>query len=192
MATKVLELRIHGVSNTPPAGTLGTTATPIRIVGDDVTGFYRTSDVEPGKGVIVEAYSWGQLTSGKPGEGGEGERAKRDLQRGLWMLLLPFALGNVALFARPDVPADPAKERLRTSAGLNAWLIRVFCLGLTVTLALAATGVGADLVGWQCRNTACLGRLPGPWEFLASGWWAVGARPVAVGLLAPVVVLVAS
>ena len=70
---------------------------PPRLVsGGDVTGFYRASGSAPDDPVVVEAYSWGQLTSGA--------RTARDVERALWTLLLPFTLANVALYARPGIP----------------------------------------------------------------------------------------
>ncbi|MEH1102547.1 hypothetical protein [Micromonospora sp. CPCC 205561] len=188
MAGRVLELRVHGVSNTPPGQVLGlrpapgvTTPAPWLVAGGPVTGFYRSPATGPDDPVVVEAYSWGQLTSGA--------RTARDVERALWTLLLPFALANVALHARPDVPPDPDAERWNSRSGLTAWLIRLFCLSLTGTLTLALTGVGVDLVGWQCVDPGCLGRIPGPWEFLGRGWWSGGARSLAVGLLVPLGVL---
>ncbi|WP_305074124.1 hypothetical protein [Micromonospora okii] len=184
MPGRVLELRIPGVSNTPPAQVLGLTPQPGEdaprpwlVAGDGVTGFYRSTATGPDEAVAVEAYSWGQLTSGA--------RTARDVERALWTLLLPFTLANVALHARPGIPPDPARERWGSRSGLTAWLVRVFCLSLTGTLVLAATGVGVDLIGWQCVDEDCLGRVPGPWEFLAHGWWREGARPLAAGLAIP-------
>jgi hypothetical protein len=184
MAERVLELRVHGVSNTPPAQILGlqpepgeSAPQPWLVAGDPVTGFYRSPTAALDDPVPVEAYSWGQLTSGA--------RTARDVERALWTLLLPFTLANVALHARPEIPADPDTERWASRSGITAWLIRLFCLSLTGTLVLAATGIGVDLFGWQCRDDHCLRRMPGPWEFLGHGWWSEGARPLAVGLLVP-------
>ncbi|MGC4803630.1 hypothetical protein [Micromonospora sp. DT233] len=189
MAGRVLELRVHGVSNTPPAQVLGLTPAPGEdsprpwlVAGDEVTGFYRSTAVRPDDSVVVEAYSWGQLTSGA--------RTARDVERALWTLLLPFTLANVALHARPGIPADPDQERWGSRSGITAWLIRLFCLSLTGTLVLAATGIGVDLIAWQCVDDECLRRLPGPWEFLAHGWWRQGPHALVVGLAVPLGLLV--
>ncbi|WP_431885235.1 hypothetical protein [Micromonospora wenchangensis] len=188
MAERVLELRVHGVSNTPPDQILGLPADPTgtgpqpRLVsGGDVTGFYRASDSAPDDPVVVEAYSWGQLTSGA--------RTARDVERALWTLLLPFTLANVALYARPGIPPDPDTERWGSRSGITAWLIRLFCLSLTGTLVLTATGIGVDLIAWQCVDQECLRQLPGPWEFLGRGWWRADAHALAVGLLVPLAML---
>ncbi|RGC70418.1 hypothetical protein C5N14_02955 [Micromonospora sp. MW-13] len=184
MAGRVLELRVHGVSNTPPDQVLGLAPgpgddapRPWLVAGDEVTGFYRSTAARPDDTVTVEAYSWGQLTSGA--------RTARDVERALWTLLLPFTLANVALHARPGIPPDPDQERWASRSGLTAWLIRLFCLSLTGTLVLAATGIGVDLIAWQCVGDDCLSRVPGPWEFLARGWWREGSHALAVGLAVP-------
>lgn len=184
---QILELRVHGVSNTSPAEILCMEKSdtedphPTRVAGDDTTGFYRESARDPTAGLTTEAYSWGQLTSGA--------RAAKDIERALWTVLLPFTLANIALPARTGIPADPVTERWSSRAGIAAWLIRLFCLSLTGTLVLAATGIGVDLIGWQCVDAACLRRIPGSWEFLSGGWWGAGARSLALGLLVPLAML---
>ncbi len=189
MSGRILELRVHGVSNTPPAETLGLTPEPggetpqpRLVAGGPVTGFYRSATASPLDPIAVEAYSWGQLTSGA--------RTARDVERALWTLLLPFTLANVALHARPGIPADPTTERLASRSGITAWLIRLFCLSLTSTPVLALTGVGVDLIGWQCVDETCLSRIPGSWEFLANSWWQQGGRALAAGLTVPLALIV--
>ncbi|WP_089155114.1 hypothetical protein [Micromonospora sp. NBS 11-29] len=185
---RVLELRVHGVSNTPPDQLLGLEpvpgggeAQPRLVAGGQVTGFYRSTAAGRDDPISVEAYSWGKLTSGA--------RTRRDVERALWTLLLPFALANVALHARAGIPPDPDQERWASRSGITAWLIRLFCLSLTCTLVIAVTGVGVDLIGWQCVGRDCLGRIPGPWEFLADPWWRQDTRSLAFGLLLPLLVL---
>ncbi|MFI6133983.1 hypothetical protein [Micromonospora sp. NPDC051141] len=185
---RVLELRVHGVSNTPPDQLLGLDPgpggdgpQPELVAGGQVTGFYRSTRSAPDDPISVEAYSWGKLTSGA--------RTRRDIERALWTLLLPFALANVALHARAGIPADPDRERWASRSGITAWLIRLFCLSLTCTLVIAVTGIGVDLIGWQCVGRECLGQLPGPWEFLGNAWWRRDTRALALGLLLPLLVL---
>ncbi|GIJ23171.1 hypothetical protein [Micromonospora lutea] len=188
MGGRILELRVHGVSNTPPAEILGLTAEPgceapppRLVAGGPVTGFYRSPNALPVDPIVVEAYSWGQLTSGA--------RTARDVERALWTLLLPFTLANVALHARPGIPADPTTERLASRSGMTAWLIRLFCLSLTSSAVLTMTGVGVDLIGWQCVDEDCLSRVPGPWDFLADPWWQQGGRALAIGLTVPLTMI---
>jgi hypothetical protein len=181
----VLEIRIHGVSNTPPQFVLGRTdpADIDRVVGDESTAFYRA------KGAVdplldTQAYSWGQLTSGI--------RTKKDLSRGLWMLLLPFALVNVGFWARWDLPEGSTWNRSR-SGGPASFVMRLFALSLTVTLSLAATGLSVDLVAWQWLHITDPQQIR--WisqlEFLRAedGMWSSGYRPFAVALALPFAVL---
>ena len=107
---RVLELRIHGVANTPPEGTLGVKQVR-RVDGDEHTGFYRPiKQYAPGP-VVTEAYSWGSLTSASRSlnQDGTSVGVRKDLQRALWMLLLPFAFANVAFWTRLRT-AGPGEE----------------------------------------------------------------------------------
>ena len=176
----VLEIRVHGVSNTPPQSVLlaGSEDDVVRVAGDEVTGFYRRRDADPDALVQTQAYSWGQLTAGV--------RARKDIYRALWMLLLPFALVNVAFWSRSRFPAQWDRAR---SGGLTSYLARVLAASLTCTLVLAATGIGVDLMGWQWR-------WADPARVRGIGWLGFShadprhpGRSLAVGLLLPVLVL---
>lgn len=89
------ELRVHGVSGTPPQSMLQH-AQVKRVAGDENAGFYRrrfdqrsvSADTDQDR---VEAYSWSGLTAGAGG-------------RALWLLLTPFMLVNVAYWALPEPP----------------------------------------------------------------------------------------
>jgi hypothetical protein len=81
------ELRVHGVSGTPPESMLEH-PTVQRVSGDASSGFYRRvwqaeSIAEDTGATVLEAYSWGGLTAGSK-------------LRALWLLLIPFLLANVA------------------------------------------------------------------------------------------------
>src|SRR5690349_18070146 len=93
----VWELRIHGVNNTPPENMLqsrgdarpapGTRHLVERVAGDDTTGFYRYAEPAPGDPrIVVEAFSWGQLTSGRRLAG---DGVLDDVRRAAWSLVLP-------------------------------------------------------------------------------------------------------
>lgn len=195
---RVLELRIHGVANTPPEGTLGVRQVR-RMDGDQHTGFYRPVDERAPEPVVTEAYSWGSLTSASRSLNQDGTTVgvRKDLVRALWMLLLPFAFANVAFWTRLRTAGPGGAEqwgergeRPLDLGGSAAWFQRVLCLGVTATFALAAVGAGVDLVGWQCETRECLSKLPflGFLEVRPAGgrWWSLGTRPLVVGLLAPV------
>lgn len=160
--SEVVELRVHGVSGTPPEELLDRHLVD-RVAGDATAGFYRptleaeaTDSVPAGsssptvRGPVFEGYAWGGLTSGAPG-------------RAFWLLLLPFSLINVAPRLRP---ADPADAGTRSARGRvwSIWFIsRLLALVLTVVFVCAFAGIGVDLVGWQCggRVHRCSGATPG-------------------------------
>ena len=157
-ATGWTELRVHGVSGTPPTEILEHPNVEL-VAGYDQAGFFRRwweapSVAEDTARRRLEAYSWGGLTSG-------------DTTRALWLLLLPFMLLNVAFFTAPsrrppdaaDAPATlpaaarAARRRDRFSGAVQGLL----ALSFTAVFTLTAISVAMDLVGWQCLA----GRLPG-------------------------------
>ncbi|UBU19174.1 hypothetical protein [Nonomuraea gerenzanensis] len=178
----VTELRVHGVSGTPPAGTLDHPH-PRRVAGDGPTGFYRRWwESEPPSGDHPdvpgvrhrEAYAWGNLTSGG-----------RTIA--LWLLLLPFSLANLSYFMLPR-PARGVRLRHLTEAAQ-----RLFGLLLTGTLVGAVTRASVDLVGWQCTaaGRACTyDTAPGWVRWLGVVWGDEPARRLAVTALVPLLVVV--
>ncbi|MBL7253514.1 hypothetical protein [Paractinoplanes lichenicola] len=170
---EVLEIRVHGVANTSPEAMLrerGSADPEVRLcAGDEQTGFYRRRGDRDDATVVTEAYSWGQLTSGS--------RAKKDVQRAGWALLLPFALVNVALWARPDVSRS---RRARTAA----YLVRLLAVSLTVAMTTAAAEMAMDEFGWQCRD-GCPRGVPGTALLRENEFWHSGLRPVGFLMLVP-------
>jgi hypothetical protein len=162
----VVELRIHGVSGTPPESLLK--ATPIRVAGSPKSGFYRSRASDSPEG-LIEAYSWGGLTSGS--------RASA-----LWLLLLPFALVNVGGWMLPTIREgrnDTFWTKVLVLAG------RLVALGLTLMLSAALFIVA---------STALEQSLPwseGPLGALADAWSSIGTEPrvslAATAVLASVV-----
>lgn len=161
-AKVVVELRVHGVSGTPPEAMLGCPTEFIeQRAGDGSSGFYRREDwidtaVEaaappraPGAWRrVMEAYSWGGLTSGRA-------------SRALWVLFLPFILINLAHWMLP--PA--AKQR---PAAISVALLRLLALSFTLTLMLATALAVMDVSVWQCVTLDdCAARL-GPLSVIAS------------------------
>jgi len=164
------ELRVHGVSGTPPEAMLDHPHVR-RCAGDGEAGFYRRrypDGLTPPGADRLEAYSWGGLTSGSP-------------LRALWLLLLPFTLINVSHFMQPrEVPATDRRRRL-----LEA-VLRLLALSLTLTLVLSAAGVVMDLAAWQCpaAPSACSDRQF-LLRFLGAGLWHQPGRRVALAALLP-------
>lgn len=148
----VVELRIHGVSGTPPELLLK--ATPIRVAGSPKSGFYRTRVGETAQG-LIEAYSWGGLTSGS--------RASA-----LWLLLLPFALVNVGGWMLPTI------KRGRDEAFWTKTLVlfgRLVAVGLTMMLAAALFIVSSTALGQS------LPWSEGPFGAVADAWSAISTEP---------------
>jgi hypothetical protein len=129
------EIRVHGVSGTPPPAMLQV-PNVIRVAGDSAAGFYQpatasTAHPDPQPDTLVEAYSWSGLTSGGK-------------LRALWLLLLPYMLINVAFYSAARPLSDSGRGR-RLHAAVMRWL----ALSLTFTFVLSIVSVSMDLVAWQ-------------------------------------------
>jgi hypothetical protein len=173
------ELRVHGVSGTPPEALLRLPKELIeRVAGDEAAGFYkprlpsagwasgevdenpesgdRTGEVPNGPVLrrAAEAYSWGGLTSGPA-------------PRALWLLFLPFILINLAHWMLPpalEKPGSRSEDEPKPSRAAieSVRLLRLIGLSLTVTMLLALAVVAMDLVGWQCAALDYCGSRLGP------------------------------
>jgi hypothetical protein len=182
----ITELRVHGVSGTPPEAMLEHQHT-VLVAGDKDAGFYRrvweseqTSQDRPAQtggddADRLEGYFWGGLTSG-------------GWSRALYLLLLPFLLVNVAFFATPRRPLREGHRWLALRRCSEA-VQRLLALSLTLTMILAMIEVSVDVVGWQCgREQASCGTGPligvPDWSWLRE----TGPR-TAVTALAPLAVV---
>jgi hypothetical protein len=152
----LVEIRIHGVSGTSKTSLLEQADT-IQVAGDKRSGFHRRrgwNAYGPADGVgqvgrvrrHLEAYSWGGLTSGSA-------------SRAAWLLLLPFALVNVAAWSHPAADGttggSPTAAHPWRGGRRHALLrsIRLLALTLTMTFVTTSAGIGMDLIGRQCiRN----------------------------------------
>jgi hypothetical protein len=194
----VLELRVHGVSNTPPQDMLDLPADAIVERGDDLGGFWSpkpkgTDDVTPPgprgevpAGVTREAYSWGAFARTSVATPGLGDKLVSVAVRIGWILLMPFGLANVAFWSRiPDQSGDAAIEQRLPTAGHRT--MRWFALVLTLIYTLTLFEIIVDLIAVQClaRDHTCVG-LPSTLDVARA--WAPGQR-AAVGLVIVLVVL---
>ena len=135
MRSRILELRIHGVNNTPPTAML---ALPDHAVeqfrGDRFGSFWRPrpdklAELPPDHAGRVpddvrrEAYSWGGMARSSPGVPGSGVPSvlANVVGRIGWALLLPFGLANVAYWSR-KLPDDsvPTTRRFITEPPARA------------------------------------------------------------------------
>ncbi|MFC5828374.1 hypothetical protein [Nonomuraea insulae] len=142
------ELRVHGVGGSTPQNLLADLA-PQQVWGDGISGFYRTADT---RGRHVEGYSWGGLTS-------------RSGTRVLWLLLLPFALANLAGWMWPlAIRRAPRLFRVFRIAA------RMAALALTLNVLFLVSVIAMDYVAYQCGgNRACV-----------ASWWPNPLRMAAV------------
>jgi hypothetical protein len=173
----VVELRVHGVSGTPPEALLSCPTEFLEeVAGDKSAGFYRrqpwiedaTSGPPGAWRKVLEAYSWGGLTSGPA-------------SRAVWLLFLPFISINLAHWMLP-----PATKQ-RFASTVSVGLLRLIALSFTLTLMLAAAVAVMDVMVWQCMGLDYCGSTLGPLSFMVSA-----PRGVQVALSAvPLVVVIA-
>ena len=131
-----VELRVHGVSGTPPEALLGHPHVT-QVAGDAFSRFFRPvgsdgQQVHAEDGHVIEGYHWGQFTSGS-------------WRAGLWLILVPFGLINAAQFMLPGF-TDRRSKILHTIVGA---LLRLLALLLTCLMTFASAFVLIDLLAWR-------------------------------------------
>lgn len=204
---RILELRIHGIANSPPAGMLSTSNEDVQLKeGDEQGSFWqvkpaseRTEHLTPsgntpdGMNIVTEAYSWGN----QPRSGGS---ALVVINRAIvhlgWLLVLPFGLCNLAYWARRDIKGTHEDQKW-WAGGDGAALVRIFALLQTLFYTIGLVTVFVYLIGLQCfrqpgrdeegeATRACAG-LPTWLDFLAD--MTPVARSALLGLLPVAVIL---
>ncbi|QQQ78770.1 hypothetical protein IOD16_10165 [Saccharothrix sp. 6-C] len=158
----VVELRVHGVSGTPPEAMLGDPF-PTPVAGDDVARFLRAGKpvraLSNGRPRTVEAFHWGRFTSG-------------GASRALWLVLIPFAILNLARYA------------LLGASRFAEAVLRLLGLVLTGMLVAATAYASLELLVRQCAGTAtCRAERLGFFD-----GWPFGAM-LLVGLVPPGLVI---
>lgn len=148
MAPSFVELRVHGVSGTPPEEMLGVRET-VQVGGDPFGRFLRPADtlgrpIDEIDGRTLEGYHWGVFTSGS-------------WKQGLWLLLIPFGFVNTAMFMLPD-SVDRRTSRLAHILACGA--LRLAGVALTAILLLGAAHLSVDLLAWQWTGLDPAGPLP--------------------------------
>jgi hypothetical protein len=182
-----VELRVHGVSGTSAESLLGVKDKDQvdEVAGDKYVRFVRPkagSEVSAQTGGgggggggggaegQLEGMSWGNLTSGSA-------------LQATWLLLLPFALINLAYWARTE------REDGRLACAYRS-LVRILGLSLTAMIVFTAASASMDLVGWQCAigsKKDCLA-VHGWLAFIAG--WSPG-QVLAVAALVPALTIAA-
>jgi len=156
-----VELRVHGVSGTPPVDMLDRPLVK-QVAGDDDGRFFRPVDaagneVRAADGHILEGYHWGPLTSGT-------------WRQALWLVLIPFGLVNAAFFMLPSGGGNGARVVARGG-------LRVLAIVLTAIVVLGVAEALIDLLAWQWSAT------PDPRWWLAGGFVATTAALLVVRFL---------
>jgi hypothetical protein len=150
-----VELRVHGVSGTPPVDMLDHPLVK-QVAGDTDGRFFRPVDaagneVRAADGHVIEGYHWGPLTSGT-------------WRQALWLVLIPFGLVNAAYFMLPAGGGNGARVVARGA-------LRVLALVLTAVVTLGVAEALVDLLAWQWPAT------PDP------RWWLAGGFVATTGAL---------
>ena len=198
-APSVLELRVHGVNNTPPHALLDLPSGDVaQVAGDALGSFWRPTAEARERltpqdrgyvpdGIEREAYSWGGLARTSPG-GGTGLPAvvTGAIARIGWALLLPFGLVNVAFWSRRLEPGRGWTHGWQE--GASAAALRVFALLLTLLLVGTAAVISLDLVAGQCfaDGQRWCARLPAALDGMAT---LSDGRRLALGTLPPLATL---
>lgn len=150
-----MELRVHGVSGTPPVDMLDHPLVK-QVAGDTDGRFFRPVDaagteVRAADGHVLEGYHWGPLTSGT-------------WRQALWLALIPFGLVNAAYFMLPGGGGNGARIVARGA-------LRVLAIVLTGLVVLAVAQAAVDLFAWQWTGVG--GRAGDPRWWLTAGFAAV-------------------
>lgn len=124
-----VELRIHGVSGTPPESLLGTPHVT-QVAGDDFSRFFEPAPKPPDH--LVEGYHWGKFTSGT-------------WRQALSLLLVPFGLINATQFMLPE----PISRFGKSLHAVASACLRAIALLLTLLFTFALSLILIDLIGWR-------------------------------------------
>ena len=134
-----MEIRVHGVSGTPPYTFLQCTPDQVELVHDEGgSQVYRRKGVGPAgdeDGRLLEAFHWSRFTSGSP-------------RNALWILLLPFGIINAAQFMlyRPRAAGNLFGPALYA---LSSACLRFLGMILTLLFSYGVSVIAMDLVAWQ-------------------------------------------
>jgi hypothetical protein len=151
-----VELRVHGVSGTPPVDMLDHPLVK-QVAGDTDGRFFRPVDsageeVRAADGHVLEGYHWGPLTSGT-------------WRQALWLVLIPFGLVNAAYFMLPGGGGNIARTVARSA-------LRVLGIVLTGIVVLSLAQAAVDLLAWQWTGIGPRAADP--------RWWLAGGLAVVV------------
>ena len=135
--SKRVELRMHGVSGTPPRELLYWEPVSYLAQGEKVAGdtktWERNRDDIPTSSTEVKAFHWGSLTSGSK-------------LSAFWILLAPFAFANVAGWMADGKKTTQAFLRVSSLALTALFVAQASVIGVDYVTQLVAGGALADWV----------------------------------------------
>ncbi|GAB3162032.1 hypothetical protein GCM10027059_13740 [Myceligenerans halotolerans] len=174
----ILELRIHGMANTPPHHILDLPADEVvQTDGDGLGSFWVPTpeadarDREPAPGdmrdrtvpagdpheirndVRREAYSWGAMSRlARLPFGGVLGVVGTVATRVMWVAIVPFGLANAGYWARrvPEALPEPTAGRILPDP--SAALTRIFALFLTLLFTTTTATVALSTIGTRCMG----------------------------------------
>lgn len=164
---QLVQIMVHGVGGASASEFLRVPHVQLA-AGDETSGFWvpAGADGEPAVDGPVrrEALAWGGSTAGS-------------WRSALWVLLIPFALANVAGWASARTGEDHGPR--------PAWIVRVFALTLTLSVVLLTAVAAFDVLAIQCGGTpTCVSET----QWLAPlGWSWVEGQPARALVLAALV-----
>jgi hypothetical protein len=145
----LLELRVHGVNNTPPSSMLFAIQ---QEYGDSLVGVYRERPT-PG---VVKALSWGGLARLSLLPRLPIATWLQSVASAGWIFVIPFGLANVAYWSRRLTLPGETYKTVRTTARLT----RLFSLGMTLLLISSVCGVSLDMAERRIEVLLSSGSLP--------------------------------
>jgi hypothetical protein len=188
----VLELRIHGVNNTPPWNVLELPeAAIVQYEGDALGNFWHPVPAaqaslppsDPGlvpSGVLREAYSWGGMARNSIGGSSRIGKIVSGAARLGWTLLLPFSLLNMAYWSRRLAQPDRSPHPGWHNAG-GAAVIRLAALAMTLLMAATVSVLSLDVVAVQCYTGPTCAKFPSAVQ--SFGHWHEGQRLALMSLV---------
>ena len=152
---RVIELRTHGVSGTPPESMLDARMV-VQVGGDDRGRFFQACDVlgnaRPRVDDLVvdgrrytryrEGYHWGKMTSG-------------GLKQALWAVLLPFALVNLGQWMVPPTSSAAGNRAVAVLRGLVRSIGIALTVLIMVQLTVIAEGVQTEDQAQALHQLGC-------------------------------------
>src|SRR3546814_171269 len=97
-------------------------------------------------------------------------------------------LANLAHWMLPSIPATAGRVQA-WSGRASAVVLRLFALGLTLTLLLTTVQIAMDVVGWQCGGRRQCAESSFLTSFLTDGWPSAPGTRIVISAVVPLLVV---